>query len=179
MVPSILCVHSIKSRRQSECMFHAKQSENWNIYIQEREQSALYVIIAHCSTFQSSSANPSSNSSPPRDRGRSSPWGGSKVHIQGQKNSPAGAANRAKGSKSPGGCSADSGSAQRRSCRSSTPSWWGSRSRTRRRRRRSPVESSCLGPRGCRASATLVRSRRPGRRRVDGEGCSRQDDRDQ
>lgn len=99
-------------------------------------------------------------------------WGCSTVRIQGQRSSPAGLANSGAGSNSPGGCSADSGSAWRRSQGSWTPSWWVSRSRTKRRRKRSPAVSSCWGPWGCRASVTPVRSRGPerGEDRVHGEG---------
>lgn len=49
-------------------------------------------------------------------------WGCSKVHIQRQGSSPADLANTVAGSNSPGGCSAESGSAPRRSHGSWTPS---------------------------------------------------------
>lgn len=101
-------------------------------------------------------------------------WGGCKVHIRGQRSSPAGLANSGAGSNSPGGCSADSGSALRRRRGSRTPSSWVSRSRRKgRRRRKSPAASSCCDPWGCRASATPVRRREPETEEdtVDGEDC--------
>lgn len=138
-------------------------------YIYKRV-SLVDLIIGRCSTFRSSSENPSWNSSPPWDRHTNSLWGCSKVRNQGQSSSPADPANRWASSSSPGGCSADSGSARKRSPSSWTPSWWVSRSRMRRRRRkRSPVASSCWDPWGCRASATPVRSRGPEKNRLEDE----------
>lgn len=91
-------------------------------------------------------------------------WGCSKVHIQGQRSSPAGLANSGADSNSPGRCSAGSCSALRRSRGSWSPSWWASHSRRKRRRRRkSPAASSCCDPWGCRASATPAGSREPSR----------------
>lgn len=121
------------------------------------------LIIVCCNTFRSPSANPFWNSSLPRDRRTDSLWGYSKVHIRGQRSSPAGPANSGAGSNSPGGCSADSGSALRGSCGSWTASGWVSRSRRTRTRKKSPVASSCCDPLGCRTSVTPVRSREPGR----------------
>lgn len=103
-------------------------------------------------------------------------WGCSKVRIQGQRSSPAGLANSGTGSNSPGGCSAGSGSALRRSRGSWTPSLWVSRSRRKKRRRKSPEASSCCDQWGCRASVTPVTSREAGREEdvVDGEDCFKQ-----
>lgn len=122
-------------------------------------------IIVCCSTFRGS-AGPSWNSSPPPGRRTDSLWGRSAVCIRGQRSSPAGPAYSGADSNSPGGRSADSGSALRRSRGGWTPSWWASRSRRRRRRRKSPVASSCCDPRGCRASVTPAESRVPERGRT-------------
>lgn len=143
-------------------------------YLQSRDRNntAAGLIIEHCSTSPCSSDNPSWSSSPPWDRCRNSLWGCSKVQIQGRRSSPADRASSEAGSNSPEGCSSDSGSALRGSHRGSwTPSWWGSRSRRRTRRRRSPVESSCWGPWGCRASGTQVKSREPENNEGGRGGC--------
>lgn len=146
-------------------------------YLQLKNNTAEGLFIVHCNTFRSWSVNPSYNSSLPQDRRMGSPWGWSKVHIQGHRSSPAGLANSGAGSNSPGGCNADSDSAQSWSRGGPTPSLWVSRSRRKRRRRRSPAASSCCSPRGCRASATPVRSRKPGGEgdTVDGEDCFEQE----
>ncbi len=103
-------------------------------------------------------------------------WGCSKMHIRVQRSSPAGLASSGAGSNSPGRCSPRSGSAQRQSSGSWTPSWWVSRSRRKRRRKRSPAASSCCDPWGCRSSLTPVWSREPGREEdmQCGENCLEQ-----
>lgn len=138
-----------------------------NIFTDRNQHiTAESLIIVCCNTFRSPSANPFWNSSLPRDRRTDSLWGYSKVRIRGQRSSPAGPANSGAGSNSPGGCSADSGSALRGSCGSWTASWWVSRSRRTRTRKKSPVASSCCDPLGCRTSVTPVRSREPGERKT-------------